>query len=327
MSKRKKILITVICIIVAALVVLEIVASNYLVSFAIERKENLMEHAAEVVPEYETPTEDLEIIQDNMERMWAETQAWLEDAETEEWEMTSRDGLVLKASFFPSPEGTHDYLVGIHGYMSRRAGMWDNGHQFAKWGYNVLLPDLRACGESEGTYIGMGWLDRIDIIDWINMIIEKDPLAQIVVYGVSMGGATAMMVAGEESLPENVICAVEDCGYTSVWDIFEDELAYIFHLPAFPLLYTASLAAKVRAGYTFGEASSLEQIKKAKVPVIFLHGSLDTFVSPDMINPLYEACASEKEKLVIEGAGHGQACYRDPEGYFGAVAEFISRFK
>ena len=35
-----------------------------------------------------------------------------------------------------------------------------------------------------------------------------------------MGGATVMMVSGGE-LPTNVKAIVEDCGYTSVWEMFE----------------------------------------------------------------------------------------------------------
>ena len=82
------------------------------------------------------------------------------------------------------------------------------------------------------------------------------------------------MTAGEE-LPEQVRAVVEDCGYTSVWDIFSDELQYLFHLPEFPLLYAADGIAWIRAGYEFKEASALEQVKKSQVPILFLHGSED----------------------------------------------------
>ena len=86
-------------------------------------------------------------------------------------------------------------------------------------GWNVLLPDMRTHGESEGKYIGMGWLDRLDVLKWIDLIRERDEQAQIILHGVSMGGATVMMTSGE-ALPENVRAVIDDCGYTSVWDIF-----------------------------------------------------------------------------------------------------------
>lgn len=65
----------------------------------------------------------------------------------------------------------------------------------------------------------MGWLDREDILRWIDFILADDPQAKIVIHGISMGAATTMMTAGE-STPDNVKAFVEDCGYTSVWDIF-----------------------------------------------------------------------------------------------------------
>ena len=65
----------------------------------------------------------------------------------------------------------------------------------------------------------MGWLDKDDIACWVNWIIEKDNQAQIILHGVSMGGATVMMASGDH-LP-HVVGYIEDCGYTSVWDIFE----------------------------------------------------------------------------------------------------------
>ena len=190
-------------------------------------------------------------------------------------------------------------------------------------GWNALLPDLRGCGDSEGEYIGMGWPDRKDMLQWINWIIARDQGAQIVLHGISMGGATVMMTAGE-ALPGNVKAVVEDCGYTSVWDIFADELDYLFHLPAFPLLNIASGISTLRAGYSFTEASALKQIAKAQVPVLFIHGSEDNFVHTDMVYPLYDACSAEKQLLVVEGAGHGNSSNHAPDLYFETVFSFLA---
>ena len=193
---------------------------------------------------------------------------------------------------------------------------------YAERGYHVLTPDMRSHGESEGGYIGMGWLDRKDILKWIELILDRDPQAEIVLHGVSMGGATVMMTSGE-ALPENVVAIVDDCGYTSVWDVFSDELKYLFHLPDFPFLYTASGFAKLRAGYTFGEASALEQVKKSETPMLFIHGSEDNFVHTEMVYRLYDACPARKELYVAEGAGHGQSLFIDPGQYMSRVFGFL----
>ena len=141
---------------------------------------------------------------------------------------------------------------------------------------------------ARGDYIGMGWPERLDVVAWIERIVQADPEARILVFGESMGAATAMNVAGE-SLPANVKCIIEDCGYTSVWDEFSLQLKDVFGLPSFPLLDVANLVCNVRAGYDFHKASSVEQLKHATVPMLFIHGDQDTFVPYDMLDQNYEA--------------------------------------
>ena len=171
----------------------------------------------------------------------------------------------------------------------------------------------------------MGWHERHDIVDWINTLVEQDPEAQILLFGVSMGGATVMMVSGEE-LPGNVKCIIEDCGYTSVWDEFKLQLKEVFGLPSFPLLNAASLVCQIRAGYSFEEASSVEQLKKATLPMLFIHGEEDDFVPYSMLQPVYDACASqEKELLSVPGAGHAESASTDPELYWGTVTAFLEK--
>jgi len=126
-----------------------------------------------------------------------------------------------------------------------------------------------------------------------------------------------------ENLPVNVKAIIDDCGYTSVWDEFTDEAKYLFHIPQFPILHTASVISQMRAGYNFKEASALEQVKKTKIPILFIHGAKDNFVNTDMVYSLYDVCPTQKDIYVVEGAGHGQAFYVDPVSYFGKVFGFI----
>ena len=112
--------------------------------------------------------------------------------------------------------------------------------RFHDRGMNVLAPAARAHERSGGDYIGMGWPERLDVVAWIGRIVQADPEARILVFGESMGAATAMNVAGE-SLLSNVKCIIEDGGYTSVWDEFSLQLKDVFGLPSFPLLDVANL--------------------------------------------------------------------------------------
>ena len=224
------------------------------------------------------------------------------------------------------PREGNRYAVLFHGYTGAAWQMAPYAKMFYDMGYSVIVPDARAHGESGGDYIGMGWLERPDVLSWIDSVTGTDPEAEIVLHGVSMGGATVMMAAGED-LPDNVKCIVEDCGYSSVWDEFRLQLKNVFGLPAFPLLNAASLVSKIRAGYGFKEASSVRQLQKAAVPMLFIHGDADTFVPFSMLDVVYEACASaEKEKLAVRDAAHGAAADTDPELYWDTVTAFVGKY-
>lgn len=238
--------------------------------------------------------------------------------------LTSRDGLNLH-HYFITNDTSHKWAITVHGYTSEGSGMAPYAKRFLDMGYNVVIPDLRAHGQSEGDYIGMGWDERFDIIDLVDTIIAQDPEAEIVLFGVSMGAATVMNVSGEP-LPSNVKAIIEDCGYTSVWDQFAFQLDDLFGLPAFPMMHLSSLMTKVRAGYWLREASPLDQVKKSTTPMLFIHGSADDFVPYTMLEPLYEACPAPKEKLVIDGAGHAKASTVDPERYWSTITDFLQHY-
>lgn len=148
----------------------------------------------------------------------------------------------------------------------------------------------------------MGWPERLDIVAWIERIVQADPEARILVFGESMGAATAMNVAGE-SLPANVKCIIEDCGYTSVWDEFSLQLKDVFGLPSFPLLDVANLVCNVRAGYDFHEASAWSSSSMRRFPCCLSTATRTPLVPYSMLNQNYEACASKvKQKLTVRGA-------------------------
>ena len=196
---------------------------------------------------------------------------------------------------------------------------------YHEMGYNVLTPSLNGHAESESSLITMGWKDRLDVIDWINFIVENYPDCKIVLHGESMGSATTMMATGED-LPENVKVAVADCGFTSVWDIFDNKIRNNFKLPTFPFLNSFNTVNKMCSGFNFKNASSIEQLKKSKTPTIFIHGDKDTFVPYEMLDRNYEACASEKEKVTIAGSTHARNSVVNPELYWSSVDNFIGKY-
>lgn len=254
-----------------------------------------------------------------------EYDAWYEGIETKQWQMTSRDGLSLWAEFYPSDSDSHIYVVGVHGYTVDHRDIAPAIMPFAQKGWNVVTPDQRGRGNSEGDYLSMGWLEKDDVVDWVKKIVEYDAQAQIILYGESMGGATVMMASGEE-LPDNVVATIEDCGYTSAYGMFQNQLQERFGLPEFPFLPAAALVGQVRAGFNFYDASAIEQLKKSDLPILFIHGGADDYVPTAMGLELYEAYTHEKDILIVDGAGHGQSADVDAKRYYDAVFTFLSKY-
>lgn len=277
--------------------------------------------------EFLAKTPDLKVDPPVAGASWGEGADWVSRQSFREVELTSEDGLKLQAYYLESERAAGRTVIIAHGYSGKAKDMGAYAKiYYETLGYNVLIPDARGHGESTGNYIGFGWPERRDYVKWIEYIIEEDGLqAQIVLHGVSMGGATVMMTAGEE-LPPQVKAVVADCGYSSVKAQLSYQLWRMYHLPSFPFIQIASLITRLKAGYFFGEASALKQVRKAKVPILFIHGDADTFVPFHMMNELYEACNSPKEEFVVHGAGHGLAYDTDKAGYISKVSEFVNRY-
>lgn len=240
---------------------------------------------------------------------------------------TSFDGLKLHAVYFPPINETgkkNRVVICFHGYTSKCMSDFTGlTEYYLKHGYAMLQPDARAHGDSEGTYIGFGCLDRKDALGWINWVIQKcGEDVEILLHGISMGGATVLMASGLE-LPPQVKGIISDCGFTSPKEVFTFVLKTMYHLPPFPVMPAADFINKRLAGYGMDECNAKREVKKAKVPILFIHGSKDTFVPTYMCHELYDCCASPKTKLIIEGAAHGESYFKDMKAYEKAINEFV----
>ena len=236
----------------------------------------------------------------------------------EDWTLESFDGLQLHAKKFSPAENSNRWAVLIHGYGRDGTFAYDYAEEYLKRGWNVLIPDLRASGESQGQFITMGALESQDILNWT----EKIPAdSKIILHGVSMGAATALMTAAHN--PKNLIAVVEDCGYTSAYEMFTAQLNKIFGLPEYPVMLCADLVCKFKTGVKISDAAPLEVVDKIKVPILFIHGDEDGLVPFDMMTKLYDKATAPKEKFVVEGAGHADAKRKNPAAYFDKIFKFL----
>lgn len=254
--------------------------------------------------------------------------AWVE-AFTDTFIVSDYDGKRLHAIYRKADIPTPKTAFIIHGYGGSAAGMLPYARFYgSELGYNVFLPDVQAHGLSEGTMKRMGWLDRLDMLQWMRLansifsIDGKD--TEMVVTGVSMGGATTMMVSGEveERGMTFVRCLVEDCGYTDVYDQFSSVAKGRF----MSVLDKADKKCQRQEGWGFREASSVSQVAKCHLPMLFIHGGSDTYVPTRMVYEVFASKPGTKEIWIPDGVTHAEAFYAQDRTYKNKVRDFLSRY-
>lgn len=236
--------------------------------------------------------------------------------------ITSFDGLTLRGKFYEFAPGAPVELM-FHGYRgSSERDMPGGAMRCFKAGRSALLVDQRASGLSDGSVITFGINECRDCLAWVDFAVKKfGEERKLILTGISMGAATVMMAAGEE-LPDNVIGVLADCGYSSPKAIICKVIRQLKMPPK--LMYPfVKLGAKLFGHFDLEANSPVEALKRAKKPVIFLHGENDDFVPMEMSKECYDACASRKKLVTIPGAGHGLAYLLDKEGYLAALREFF----
>lgn len=260
-------------------------------------------------------------------KFWRECNQWLNERGSEKVSIQSHDGLTLVGEFFEGENDPVATVLLVHGYRSNRRKEYAAIAKFyLESGYNVLMVDDRAHGESEGRYIGFGCLDKEDCYRWVHYLDDRfEGKQKLFLHGISMGAATVLM-ASNLNLPSSVRGIVADCGYTSPKEQFEHVLKengkeYLSGC----LLWATNLVCRVVAGYGFSDCSSLDTVADTKIPIFVIHGTKDDFVPTSMGKEIYEACASEKELWLVEGAGHAESYYLCREEYERRVRGFFDK--
>lgn len=306
----------VILIVLALLLVSLLGAGQYFYNYAIVRKKKAFME--------ETPDLD-----DRAGNGWREGMDWLESQPYRILQLTAPDGIPLQGYALDASAPTNKTVILVHGYDSKGKGMAAFARYYhEQFGYHVLMPDLRGHGKSGGRYVGFGWHDRLDLLAWVQEVIrQRGPECEMILHGISMGGATVLMASGEK-LPPQVTGIISDCAYTSAGDILAYQLKRMFKLPAFPLIPATGWICRLRAGYDPRQASALKQVRKATKPLLFIHGEADHFVPTAMVHTLYDAApAPDKQLVLIPGAGHAAAYFTDSATYLDRVARFLAECK
>lgn len=252
---------------------------------------------------------------------------WFDNQTFEEIKMKNDRGQVLTGWLIKSEGPSDVFVLCSHGY---RCNGKDEFCLVAKHyhekGFNILMVDHQAAGSSEGNLITFGYNESKDLVKWTQYLNETyGNNIKIILHGVSMGCATATIASGDNNLPENVKFTVADCGYTSMNEQFKAVLKS-FGVPSFPLVPLTEMWNIIVGKFRYNEVNPLEAVKNAKVPMLFIHGKEDTFVPTEMVYRLYDACSSEKDILVVDGAIHARSYFVNGAACDKKIDEFIKKY-
>lgn len=251
-----------------------------------------------------------------------ESKRWFKNSNYKEVYIKSFDKKKLHAYEIKNKLNT--WIIIVHGYTNNALEMLDVAYNFYKKGYSILLIDQRAHGKSDGVYSTHGFYERKDMLSWIDYINKKKK-TKIILYGISMGGTVIMRTVGE-NLPDNVICAIEDCGFISNYDQFYNQLKYLKFLPK-PIISSFNIFSSIFFGFNIYKFNPKEILMKGKVPFMFIHGTSDKLVPPKNAYDAYQLYKGKKKLLIIDGAKHMKSSIQDPKKYYNEIFSFIKENK
>lgn len=184
------------------------------------------------------------------------------------------------------------------------------GSYYYEKGYNILAPDLRAHGKSKkNAKVGMGFVDSLDMYDWLTYLNENYQPSEVFVHGISLGGATVNFLSGIDQFMNNapirkldyslkslrelkVVGLTEDCGYTDMTEFQSKEM----------LLKTQKLGMTEEEFPYYSNAEN--SLKYCDIPVQIIHGTKDFMVKPKNAETVEKTVKGPVTKWLVEGQQH-----------------------
>ncbi len=244
--------------------------------------------------------------------------SWFDGIETETYTAAGYEGYTLHVMLCKNPAPTNRYIIISHGHTDNRYGDLKYMKMYLDLGFNCVVYDLRGHGENERTPCTYGVKEGRDLACLIEDTRKRyggDILLGL--HGESLGSATSVSALG---VTQDVAFAVADCGFADISGVLAAGL------PG-PVLKLASLGAKVRCGYFLGEMRPIDALAENEVPILFIHGAEDTFISPSNSERMSAATKGYSEVRIIPGAGHAESVLKDPGLYREYVEAFLSRIE
>jgi alpha-beta hydrolase superfamily lysophospholipase len=241
---------------------------------------------------------------DHTEDFYKGAYKWFQEVPKEEIKLTSYDELKLYGYYIPSyNRKSNNVAIIVHGYQSKGTDMIIIAKMYAEMGFQIVLTDLRGHGKSEGNFTSFGFYEKYDLKKWINFILRTYGAdSNILIHGVSMGAATAMMVTGLDIPKEKIKFMLLDSGFTKLRKTFmnpkKSQGLKIFYLGL-------NIVTYVKHKFLLENINPINQMKSNTIPFLIVQGDKDTAITLNMAKKLYNSSPTiKKEILIIENSKH-----------------------
>ncbi len=241
----------------------------------------------------------------------------------EEIDMTARDGIRLHSWLFHSPTAEASVIV-LHGHGGNKHTTLPLATMLYP-AYNVLLLDHRGHGESGGVRTTIGYEERLDVHAAVDVLMGRG-LGPVGIFGMSMGGATAILAAAED---ERISVIVADSPFARLrWAI--QQAANLRGYPAFltpAISYLGCLMTALHLRYRMESFDPVEVIERiAPRPIFLMHGTEDELIPVASAHTLYARAGEPKELWLQEGLKHCRAVEEAYEPFRDRVRGFFDRW-
>ena len=238
--------------------------------------------------------------------------------------LRTHDGISLSGWLVAQPKRSRGTLLYLHGVGDCKTAGVPLTRLLFDHGYNVFLYDSRRHGDSGGAYCTYGYYEKFDVSTAINYLHERlgRRLGPVAVFGTSMGAAVAIQAAAIDTRIKGVIA---EASFTNLRTISVDYQRRIIKLPWHFLRNVAMARSQKFAKFKARDVSPLEDVTRLRIPILFIHGTSDSFINFDYSKMLYHRAREPRELFLVPGANHNDVWEVAGSSYETRVLGFLTR--
>lgn len=247
-------------------------------------------------------------------------------AKREDFNVTAPDEVILRGWKVRAAQPNGDWVLLLHGRSQNRLSMIGYAQFLLHSGYNVVMMDARAHGESGGKIATYGHVERYDVRAIVDALNKSESVNHLFALGESMGAAVALQFAGIDPRIDGVVA---EGAFRNLHEVMFDYaglrlsefLGKTFFRPAAMLAVHETEHA---AGFRFDDVSPEDSVAARKFRVMLISGLSDHNIPKRHAQAIYQAAAGAKELWLVPKAGHQKAMQIAPVEFRQRVLQFFS---